>query len=76
MSSPVGGPRVKLNTGYEIPLVGFGTYKIIGQEAVNKAVDAALKCGYRHFDTAKLYVNEPELGNALQVAIFRPDKFV
>uniref|UniRef100_A0A915EAY0 NADP-dependent oxidoreductase domain-containing protein n=1 Tax=Ditylenchus dipsaci TaxID=166011 RepID=A0A915EAY0_9BILA len=62
----VGGPRVKLNTGREIPLVGFGTYKVTGQEAVDIAVNAALECGYRHFDTAKLYVNEPELGNALE----------
>lgn len=63
----VGGPRVKLNTGYKIPLVGFGTYKVTGQETVDVAVDAALKAGYRHFDTAKLYVNEPELGAALEV---------
>jgi len=65
-STPVGGPRVKLNSGWEIPLVGFGTYKVTGQETVDKAVDAALQYGYRHFDTAKLYVNEPELGNALE----------
>ncbi|KAI1725182.1 aldo/keto reductase family domain-containing protein [Ditylenchus destructor] len=65
-STVVGGPRIKLNSGYEIPLVGFGTYKVVGQEAIDKSVDAALGCGYRHFDTAKLYVNEPELGNALE----------
>ncbi|CAD5227405.1 unnamed protein product [Bursaphelenchus xylophilus] len=64
--SQVGGPRVKLNTGYEIPLVGFGTYKVTGTETVEIAVDAALKAGYRHFDTAKYYVNEPELGAALE----------
>ncbi|KAI1715736.1 aldo/keto reductase family domain-containing protein [Ditylenchus destructor] len=65
-STAVGGPRIKLNSGYEIPLVGFGTYKVVGQDAIDKCVDAALACGYRHFDTAKLYVNEPELGNALE----------
>lgn len=57
---------MKLNTGYEIPLVGFGTYKVVGQETVDKTVDAALECGYRFFDTAKYYKNEVELGNALE----------
>ncbi|CAD5221261.1 unnamed protein product [Bursaphelenchus okinawaensis] len=64
--SQAGGPRVKLNTGYEIPLVGFGTYKVTGNEGLDVAVDAALKAGYRHFDTAKFYVNEPELGASLE----------
>lgn len=36
---------------------------------VDIAVDAALSAGYRHFDTAKYYLNEPELGNALQVIL-------
>ncbi|KAI6214074.1 Aldo-ket-red domain-containing protein [Aphelenchoides besseyi] len=64
--SAKGGPRVKLNSGHEIPLVGFGTYKITGQETIDKAVNAALEAGYRHFDTAKYYKNEPELGNAFE----------
>lgn len=34
---------------------------------VDIAIDSALEAGYRHFDTAKYYVNEPELGNALEV---------
>lgn len=63
-----GGPLVQLNSGYSMPLVGLGTYKLTGsQELVNRAVDAALGKGYRHFDTAKLYLNEKELGNALEV---------
>ncbi|KAH7729448.1 oxidoreductase [Aphelenchoides avenae] len=66
MSTEHGGPRVKLNTGYEMPLVGFGTYKVTGQDTMDTAVDAALSSGYRHFDTAKLYVNEPELGTSLE----------
>lgn len=64
------GGTAKLNTGFSIPMIGLGTYKIVGQDAVTKAVDAALKAGYRLFDTAKYYVNEPELGIALQVAFF------
>ncbi|ETN68578.1 oxidoreductase, aldo/keto reductase family protein [Necator americanus] len=61
----VRGGAAKLNTGFYIPLVGLGTYKITGDQ-VKPAVDAALSCGYRMFDTAKYYVNEPELGTALE----------
>lgn len=64
------GGAAKLNTGFSIPMVGLGTYKIVGQDAITVAVDAALKAGYRLFDTAKYYVNEPELGIAFQVAFF------
>ncbi|KAH7718933.1 oxidoreductase [Aphelenchoides avenae] len=66
MSALQGGPRVKLNTGLEMPLVGFGTYKIRSQEEMDVAVDAALASGYRHFDTARMYANEAELGNSLE----------
>uniref|UniRef100_A0A914X9N0 NADP-dependent oxidoreductase domain-containing protein n=1 Tax=Plectus sambesii TaxID=2011161 RepID=A0A914X9N0_9BILA len=61
----VGGTH-KLNTGYEIPLIGFGTFQIKGQEAINVSIDAALGAGYRLIDTAKVYGNEKEIGNALQ----------
>ncbi|KHN87996.1 Aldose reductase B [Toxocara canis] len=62
----VAGGVAKLNTGLPFPLVGLGTYKVTGQETITAVVDAALKAGYRMFDTAKYYHNEPELGNALQ----------
>ncbi|XGW25562.1 hypothetical protein V3C99_006734 [Haemonchus contortus] len=58
------GGSFKLNTGFYIPLVGLGTYLITGND-VKPSVDAALSNGYRMFDTAKLYKNEPELGAAL-----------
>ncbi|VDN57425.1 unnamed protein product [Dracunculus medinensis] len=58
------GGSVKLNTNYYLPMIGLGTYKITGQETITAAVDGALKSGYRMFDTAKYYKNEPELGNA------------
>ncbi|CAI4228029.1 unnamed protein product [Auanema sp. JU1783] len=59
------GGSFKLNSGFHIPLVGLGTYKITGKD-VTPCVDAALSAGYRMFDTAKYYVNEPELGTALK----------
>lgn len=63
------GGSVKLNTNYYLPMIGLGTYKITGQETITAAVDGALKSGYRMFDTAKYYKNEPELGNAFMVCL-------
>ncbi|GMT23825.1 hypothetical protein PFISCL1PPCAC_15122, partial [Pristionchus fissidentatus] len=58
-------PSTQLRTGFSIPLVGLGTYKIVGDD-VHPCVEGALKAGYRLFDTAKYYKNEPELGAALE----------
>lgn len=60
----VKGGAAELNTGFYIPLIGLGTYKITGEQ-VKPAVEAALGCGYRMFDTAKYYKNEQDLGEAL-----------
>ena len=60
-------PVAKFHDGYEMPLMGLGTYKIVEQNDVNGAVDAALAAGYRLFDTAKYYNNEPQLGKAFKV---------
>uniref|UniRef100_A0A8R1DEK4 Aldo_ket_red domain-containing protein n=1 Tax=Caenorhabditis japonica TaxID=281687 RepID=A0A8R1DEK4_CAEJA len=59
---------VKLNTGFTIPLIGLGTYKITGEEVL-PALDKALSAGYRLFDTAKVYNNEKEIGQALEVLL-------
>lgn len=58
---------IKLNTDYDMPLIGIGTFQISEPEAVRITIDAALAAGYRHIDTAKIYNNEKEIGNALQV---------
>lgn len=60
-------PNITLNTGQKFPLVGFGTYKITDQNEINVAIDTALESGYRLFDTALLYKNEEQIGNALKV---------
>lgn len=57
--------KLKLNNGVEMPLVGLGTYKAIGNE-VYEAVKTALEVGYRHIDTARLYDNEVEVGRAIK----------
>jgi alcohol dehydrogenase (NADP+) len=46
--------KFKLNTGAEIPAIGFGTWNDAHAQEV--AVKEALKCGYRHIDTARMYV--------------------
>lgn len=64
MSEPAAVPRLRLNSGREIPQLGFGLYKILGEDA-ERAVEAALEAGYRHLDTASLYENEAEVGRAI-----------
>jgi diketogulonate reductase-like aldo/keto reductase len=57
-------PTVKSN-GAEIPAIGFGTWELRGQTAVT-AVKAALDAGYRHIDTAAMYANETQVGEAIR----------
>lgn len=59
-------PCVRLNSGAQMPLLGLGTYKLVGAESVHQAVDAALAAGYRSFDSAAVYRNEADLGRALK----------
>lgn len=50
--------------GGRMPLLGFGTWKLTGSEAVT-ATATALEAGYRHLDTATMYRNESQVGRAL-----------
>lgn len=50
--------------GARIPALGFGTWRIEGADAV-RMVRHALAAGYRHIDTAQIYGNEAEVGEAL-----------
>lgn len=59
---------VKLNSGYEMPVFGLGTWTLTGKTCED-AVYAALKAGYRLIDTAKYYGNEKEVGNAVARAV-------
>jgi len=57
--------KVKLATGAEMPLLGFGTWQMLGEEAY-QATLAAIRQGYRHIDTAQAYANERQVGRAIR----------
>ncbi len=67
---------ITLNTGDKMPLIGFGTYQINGEDCT-KSVLYALEVGYRLIDTATAYNNEEYVGTALkQSSLNRKDIFV
>jgi 2,5-diketo-D-gluconate reductase A len=69
-------PTVGLPGDADMPMVGFGTWKVTGDE-VETAVTAALAAGYRHIDTATMYGNEAEIGSALAASgVRREDVFL
>ncbi|MFJ8864289.1 aldo/keto reductase [Streptomyces sp. NPDC102473] len=69
-------PALTLNNGVEIPQLGFGTFQI-PPEDTRETTLAALKAGYRHIDTAQMYGNEKEVGQAvLDSGLDRADVFV
>lgn len=69
-------PNVNLNDGNTIPQLGFGTYQIPPEETA-EAVSQALEIGYRHIDTAEMYGNEAEVGEAIRNSgLDRGDIFV
>ncbi len=59
---------VLLNSGYEMPVNGLGTYSLHGDECIN-SVKTALSSGVRLIDTASAYGNEQEIGEAVRQAI-------
>jgi len=58
------GTDFALNTGTNIPSVGFGTWKI-PKESAKEIIQRAFESGYRHFDCALEYGNQEEIGQAL-----------
>ena len=69
-------PVITLNSGYEMPIVGLGTYSLHGSTCTN-AVRAAIESGYRMIDTASFYGNEREVGEGVRASgVPRSDIFV
>ena len=56
---------VKLNSGYEMPLNGIGTYSLTGDVCYN-SITSALNSGVRLIDTAYMYHNEEEVGRTIR----------
>lgn len=61
-----GQPYVQLNNGQWMPRFGIGTYNVPGDSVAEDAVAYALKCGYRHIDTAHAYRVERGVGKAVK----------
>lgn len=56
--------EIVLKNGKPVPVMGLGTWKLNGQNAVS-VIQTALDLGYRHIDTAAMYGNECEVGKAI-----------
>jgi 2,5-diketo-D-gluconate reductase A len=69
-------PEILLNNGRSIPQFGFGVFQVKPADTA-AAVSTALKTGYRHIDTAEMYGNEKEVGEAIaKSGLDRGDVFV
>ena len=58
-------PTVRLSSGYDMPIIGLGTYSLHGSTCVN-SVKSALAAGFRKIDTAHAYENEEEVGQGVR----------
>jgi len=69
--------KIKMNNEKEIPQFGLGVYQTkSGKETLN-SVAWALEMGYRHIDTARIYGNEKEVGEAIRSSgIKREELFI
>jgi diketogulonate reductase-like aldo/keto reductase len=60
------GSKAKLNNGVEMPVLGLGVYQSPPGRITQHTVEFALKNGYRHVDTARIYNNEGDVGKAVR----------
>ena len=69
--------RKMLNNGTSIPRFGFGVWRANAGAETQNAVLWALQAGYRHIDTAAIYKNEQDVGQAIRRSgIDRKDLFI
>ena len=57
--------KIKLKSGFDMPVVGLGTWQNKGEEC-REAVKKAIELGYRHIDTAWVYENQKEVGEGIK----------
>lgn len=65
---------MKLNNGYEIPMLGLGTFLMTDEQAY-ETITNAIKIGYRLFDTAQMYKNEQGVGKALKESNLKREEY-
>ncbi|XP_004522469.2 aldose reductase [Ceratitis capitata] len=73
-------PTTKLNNDVEMPVIGFGTWRMPTNE-VTRLVKDAIDVGYRHIDCADVYGNQKDVGLAIEEkikagAVERKDLFI
>jgi diketogulonate reductase-like aldo/keto reductase len=68
MTSPSPLPSFTLNTSARIPTVGLGVWQSPRGETTRDAVRTALRLGYRHIDTARIYGNERDVGEGVRTS--------
>ncbi|VDD83741.1 unnamed protein product [Mesocestoides corti] len=61
-------PSIALNSGFNIPAIGFGTFGF-SRNDVGEAVQCAIEVGFRHIDCAMSYNNEEEVGAAISKSL-------
>lgn len=70
-------PRVTLNNGVEMPILGFGVFQVSDLEECERGVYDAIQTGYRLIDTAASYGNEEAVGSAIKRSdVAREELFV
>lgn len=66
-----------LSDGVMIPKIGFGTWQMPNNEHTTNVVENAINVGYKHIDTAQMYVNEEAVGQGIKKSgIAREELFV
>ncbi len=69
--------KVKLSNGHEMPVVGYGTWKLKDKPETTEIILDAINASYRHFDTAYAYGNEIAVGKAFHEAnVSREEMFI
>ncbi|WP_366511089.1 aldo/keto reductase [Lysinibacillus capsici] len=61
--------NVVLNNGFNMPLVGYGVFRVPEGDDLAEAVKTAIAKGYRSIDTAQVYRNEESVGRGIRAAI-------
>lgn len=61
--------------GFRIPIIGLGTWALRGRDCA-RLVEQAIRVGYRHIDTARMYDNEAEVGEGVRASGMRSEVII